>query len=144
MNEGYWIDSRTGRSIEIDEHEIDIRRPEVARRLGVPHEVLRQFGRFVPGTDRVQFLKWLMRHAPIIRARGYGVVVSVQWGCVENDAALRAIHKWGRKVGCGPCLMLCMSNIKTGERMNSFWLRFDEAMRKGKAVESMPVEVRTE
>lgn len=142
MNEGFYIRIDTGKAFSVQDHEIDVRRPEVAKALGVPNEVFGQFGRFETGKDRIPFLRFLLTQVPVIRVRGYGVWVGIQWGCGDDQQTLKAIHKWGKKV-LGPCTMLCMTNIATGTKFNSFWLPFDEAMKAGEPVESVPVEVTT-
>lgn len=138
MTEGFFIRLDNGNSVQITEHETDIRRPEIATELGVPDNIFRQFGKFVPIKDRVRFLRWLLGQVPIARVRGHGVWTAVEYACDDNATAFRAIHRWGKKV-CGPCMMLCLSNLKTGERINAFWLQFDEAMKAGKPVGSVEV-----
>lgn len=140
MTEGYFINLATGKVYPVKDHELAVRRKEFAKKLGIPDAVFAQFGKFAPVEDRKDFLVWLLSTVPIIRVRGYGVWVGIQWGCGSDKHALQAIHRWGKKV-CGPCLMLRMLNLKTGKLYDSFWLTFDEAMKAGKRIKSVPVEV---
>lgn len=140
MTDGYWI-AMDGKELGIHDHEAAIRRPEVAQRFNVPVRIFKQMGRFKTGEDRDQFLPWVMRRVPIIRARGRGVVCDLQWGRGTDKQAFRAIHKWGKKVGCGDFLMLSMSNLRTGKQYNCYWMLFDEAMKKGKRIKPAPLEV---
>jgi hypothetical protein len=142
VTDGWWIRLDTGSSVRITEHELDIRNPEIARRLGVPDAIFKQFVDFTPVKDRIRFLRWLLSVVPIARVRGHGVWATVEYDADDNAPAFKAIHRWGKKV-CGPCLMLCFVNLKTGARVQSPWLLFDEAMRKKIQVSSVPVEVTT-
>ncbi len=121
MTDGWWVRLDTGESVKIAEHEIDIRNPDVAERLGVPSEVFGQFGRFEVGKDRIPFLRWLLDRVPIARVRGHGVWAAVEYASDDNQAAFKAVHTWGQEV-CGPCLLLRFANLRTRERFNSFWL----------------------
>jgi hypothetical protein len=140
MTEGYFIRIDNNRVFPVRDHEIDVRNKEFSRKLGITDAVFSQFGKYTPVEDRKEFLFWLLGHSGLIRVRGYGVWVSIQYSSTSNKQALQAIHRWGKKV-CGPCLMLRITNIKSGKQFNSFWLPFDEAMKKGKRIKSVPVEV---
>jgi len=41
--EGWWIRASDGKAVEIHDHEIDIRNPVIAKRLGVPRAVFKEF-----------------------------------------------------------------------------------------------------
>ena len=142
MKEGWFIRRDTGESFPIHEHERDIRDPTFARRLGISEKAIKNFRKYVPVRDRIPFLRALLKDG-VIRVRGRGIFASVEHWSDDNDNAMvfRAVHKWGQTVGAGPCLMLCITNLKTGERVNLFWLVFDEAMKAGQPFESVPVEV---
>jgi len=138
MTEGYFINITTGKAYPVRDHELDIRKSAFAKKLGVPDHIFKQFADYEPVKDREVFLQWVLSKVPIIRVRGYGVWVAIQWGCGSDKQAFEAIRKWGRKV-CGPCLMLRMSNIKTGKQYNSFWLPF-ESMKANKCLKSVHVK----
>jgi hypothetical protein len=72
MTEGYWLNHKSGKVVQIYEHERDIRNPAIARQLGVPAKVFRRFKRFEIGRDRCRFLCWLMARVPLTRVRGHG------------------------------------------------------------------------
>jgi hypothetical protein len=142
MTEGYFIRIDTGKAFSVHDHELDVRKAQFAEKLGIPDSIFKQFGQYEPVTDRQEFLRWLLGQVPIIRVRGYGVWAGIQWGCGSDKQALASIHKWGKKV-CGPCLMLRMLNISTGKQYDSFWISFDESMKAGKRIKSVPVKVTT-
>jgi hypothetical protein len=140
MTEGYFIRIDNGEVFPVKNHEMDVRNKEFSRKLGVSNADFAHFAKYTPVEDRKEFLFWLLRQARLIRVRGYGIWVAIQYSSANDKQALQAIHRWGKKV-CGPCLMLRITNIKTGKQFNSFWLPFDEAMKKGKRIKSVPVEV---
>jgi hypothetical protein len=141
MREGYFICMDTGKAFSVHDHELDIRKVEFAKKLGISDNVFNQFSNYEPVKDRQKFLTWLLSNSKLVRVRGHGVHSVLEWAGAGNDKnALEAIHKWGKKV-CGPCLMLCMINITSGKQYNSFWLPFDTSMKAGKRIKSVPVEV---
>jgi hypothetical protein len=79
MREGYWINYRVGRVDLIDEHQLWVRRPGHAARLGIPQEAVAEFTRFDPATDRDEFLRFLMGRAPVMRVRGHGASVTFEF-----------------------------------------------------------------
>jgi hypothetical protein len=138
MTEGYFINITTGKAYPVNDHELAVRKKEFAKKLGIPDAVFAQFGKYTPVEDRKEFLFWLLKQVPIIRVRGYGVWVAIQWGCASDKKALASVHKFGKTV-FGPCSMLRMCNIKTAREFNSFWISFDEAMKANKRIKSVPV-----
>jgi hypothetical protein len=138
MTEGYFVRIDTGRSYLIHDHEIDVRKAEFAKQLGIPDQVFKQFPDYEPVKDREVFLRWLLGQVPLARVRGYGVWAGIQWGYGSDKEALQAIHRWGKKV-CGPCLYLRMLNLTTRKQYDSFWLPFDTVMRTGTAIKTMEV-----
>ena len=76
MREGAWIEAETGRWHWIDEHANWIRRPENARKAGLPEEVVRRLAamprRELSGPERNAILIEAMHHG-LIRFRGHGV-----------------------------------------------------------------------
>jgi hypothetical protein len=139
MTEGYFINITTGRSYPVRDHELDVRKAAFAKKLGIPDHVFQQFPDYEPVKSREVFLRWLLGQVPIIRVRFYGVWAGIQWGCGSDKQAFEAIHKFGKM--CGPCMMLRMANLTTGKQYNSFWISFDEAMKAGKRIKSVSVEV---
>jgi hypothetical protein len=138
MTEGYFVRIDTGRSFRVHDHELDIRKAEFAKKLGIPDHVYKQFPKYQPVADREAFIRWLLSQVPIARIRGYGVWSGIQWGRGSDLRALKAIHKWGRKI-CGPCLFLRMLNLTTHKQYDSYWLPFDEIMKAGETIKSMEV-----
>ncbi|MDD2601043.1 MAG: hypothetical protein PHO37_17770 [Kiritimatiellae bacterium] len=132
MKEGWWLRLDNGESFRIHEHEIDIRRPEFASKLGISDELFSHFKQFVPVTDRIEFLTWILENVPtpLARVRGHGVWATVEFSRGCNEDAFKAIHCWGREV-CGPFLMLQIRNLKTDESFNMRWAEFDEAIKSG-------------
>ncbi len=138
MTEGYFIKGQ--KFYQVQDHEMWLRDSGGinARLLGASAMTVAMFKDFAPVKERCQFLSWFLGKIPAIRARGHGIWVSCEWGCCGNQKAFRAIHKWGKAMGLGPCMMLRMVNLMTGEQFNMFWLLFDEAIRSGHPLPIIP------
>ena len=128
MKEGWWLRLDNGESIRIHEHEIDIRRPDMAAELGVPDELFSQFRNYEPETDRIEFLTWILENVPtpLARIRGHGNSVTIEYAADNNEQAFKAIRIWGREV-CGPFLLLSIRNLRTGERFSMKWDEFERS-----------------
>ena len=101
MKEGFWLNYRTGRTFLIHEHEIWLREPGNARKLGVPKEVIAEaLERFRPFYDRVPLLLFVMERAPVMRIRGHGHYVTFEYHArADDDATLAVRHFAGRMLG---------------------------------------------
>ena len=116
MKDGWWINWRTGKTVAIAEHELDIRNPSVAKELGVPDEVFVKFRRYIPGRDRRKFLRWLMmaRGAPLIRVRVHGEYVSFEYAAGRDALPMKAVRAWCRRYA-GQVTCLRVVNLGTGK-----------------------------
>ena len=107
MRDGYWINYATGHVEAIAEHQTDLRRREVAERLGVPkvvHEALQGIG------DRTAFLLHAYEHAPLMRVRGHGVYCTFEFNCPAPETPYREILRFAGKV-LGPAMLLRVVNF---------------------------------
>ena len=109
MKEGYWINYRTKKFFEIYEHEYWIRDEKNAWNLGLTKLLISRFQDFRPSIDRDEFLLYIMKSAPVMRVRGYGVSVSFQFWAKSPVEPLDAIRKWARK-NAGPLTFLNIMN----------------------------------
>lgn len=127
MREGYWLNYRTGKEFEIDEHEQWIRTPGNAKKLGVPQNVIEAFSKFRPVTDRDKFLLFVLKNAPVIRARGHGGYIAFEYNSRERQSPLESI--WAlAKQHAGPFSQLYIVNFATKETVQMSFQQFEETM----------------
>ena len=112
MEDGYWINYRTGHVEAITEHETDLRRPEVAKRLGVS-DACGEFNRFRPDEDRREFLLWVYTHLPLMRVRAHGVYTRFEFASQDEVAPYKAIRRFA-KANFGPAMMMSIANFVSG------------------------------
>jgi hypothetical protein len=127
MKQGWWINTRSGKAIVIDEHERWIRRPGNANKLGVPKRVQAEFKNFEPVKDRNEFLLYVMRKAPAMRVRGHGQFATFEYAQRNRRDAMDAIWLWGLK-NAGPFTGLRIVNFSTNEKVEMRWGEFKELM----------------
>jgi len=131
MREGYWLNYKTGKTIEIDEHERWIRDTDNAKKIGVPGSIIKQFDKFVPGQDRCRFLFWLMTQVPLIRIRGQGGLYDTyEFAAKSNRMPYQAICRFARRLS--PVKLLNIVNLKTGKSERVYALLFLKRYRKSK------------
>jgi len=138
MKDGFWINYRTGKEFDIDEHETWIRRPGNAKKLGIPSKVQKAFPEFTIVKDRIKFVMFLMQHAPIMRVRGHGNYVTFEYSSRSRNDPMDSIWLWGLK-NAGPFTGMYIVNFATGEKTNIYWRDFKEAMESGGAEAVMRV-----
>jgi len=131
MKEGFWINYRTGKEFDIDEHERWLRRKGNARKLGLPKKLTDGFGEFEPVKDRNKFLLFVMKHAPVMRVRGHGTYVTFEYSSRNRRAPMDSIWMWGLDNGAGPFTSLYIVNFATGEKTSVNWKDFKAAMESG-------------
>lgn len=124
MKEGFWGNYESGEFFKIDEHERWIRRENNATRLGVPGNVIEQFPEFKMVHDRDRFLPFLFAHAPIMRLRGHGSSITLEFNAEEWTKPLALVEKWGR-LNAGPFLLLNMMNFKRMQNRQILWKDFN-------------------
>ncbi len=123
MKSGYWGNYETGRIFLIDEHELYIRRPEKARELGIPEELIVRFSEFRLRQDRYEFIKFLLRAAPVMRIRGHGEYVTFEFDFREWAPPLKLIHAWCWE-NAGPFSGLNIVNLHSMEIRRCLWKDF--------------------
>ena len=97
MKEGYWINYITGEVQLIDDHWNWLRAGGNALRIGVPREVVAEFNRKDLREDRIRFLLYVIRRAPLIRVRGHGASITFEFYAKEPTEALQAILRFLRE-----------------------------------------------
>ena len=142
MKEGYWMNFRTGMYFLIDEHELWLRAPGNAKKLGVPKKVIVSFSEFFPIKDRNKFLIFLMQHSPIMRIRGHGGYVTFEYSSRSKNDPLDAIEVWGKKK-LGPFSEMHIVNLATNEMTNIRWDEFQKAV-DGGGSESVMTDANTQ
>jgi hypothetical protein len=118
MREGYWIVAATGAFHLVDDHATWIQRPENARALGLPAEVVEaiQAVRWdFNGPGRCQILKLAMDNG-LIRSRGHGPAEVTFEFTMDTEAAIRAVTPF-MQATLGPASMPKFNNLRTGESL---------------------------
>lgn len=127
MRDGMWINYRTGKSFNIDEHERWLRRKGNADKLGVPKKVQDKFDEFEPVKDRNKFLLFVMNNSSVMRVRGHGNYVSFEFSSRRKRQVMEEIWLWGLK-NAGAYTGMYIVNFATGEKTNVYWNEFKDAM----------------
>ena len=131
MREGYWINyAGAGKEVPVDEHEVYLRYPGNARKLGVPPKIIAQFGDFKPVVDRDKFLIFVMHNAPLMRVRGHGGMVTFEYASSSRSGPMDAIMEWCGK-NCGPFTQLNIVNLASGENTQLTYQDFLDAEDRG-------------
>jgi hypothetical protein len=138
MKGGYWINYRTGKDFEIDEHETWLRRKGNAKKLGLPKKVVTAIKEFKPVKDREKFLTFVMQHAAVMRVRGHGNYVTFEYSSRSRRDPMDSIWLWGLQ-NAGPYTGMYIVNFATGEKTSIYWREFKEAMDSGGAEAVMRV-----
>ncbi len=125
MNEGYWGNYETGKIFLIHEHEMWIRTGKNADKLGIPPTVQREFKRFVVKEDRHWLLPFIFSYAPVMRLRGHGSYVSMEFNCSDWTKPLELVRKWCQ-TNAGPLLGLKIVNLGTNEIIETNWEEFQK------------------
>ncbi len=131
MKEGYWFNYRNGKSFRVHEHEQWLRAKGNAKKLGVPKQIITAFNEFKPG-DRDKFLLFVMKHAPVMRVRGHGALVSFEYNSRNRRDPMDAIWMWGQR-NAGPFTNLYIVNFAAREKTQMYWQDFEENMERGGA-----------
>jgi hypothetical protein len=127
MKEGYWLNYRTDKAFPITDHEVFIRDPKNAKKLGVPQNVI-TLGNNIK--NREKFLLFLMNNAPIIRVRGHGSDVTFEFATKDRSNAMDAIWLWGKQ-NAGPFTFMSIRNYATKENVGMVFSDFDKQMKEG-------------
>ena len=132
MREGYWVNYQNGRKFPVDEHEVWIRVPGNAKKLGVPPNVIAKFGDFKPVTDRDKFLLFVLKNAPVMRVRGHGVMIAFEYASHDRQAAIEAVWMLAKE-DAGPFSEIYIVNFATKESVEMKFQQLDELMDSGGA-----------
>lgn len=130
MREGYWINYATSKTFDINEHEMWLRVPGNAKKLGLPREVIGMFRNFKPVVDRDKFLMFVMKHAPVMRVRGHGTTVAFEYNSTSRRDPMDAIWIFGKE-NLGPFSTLYIVNFATNEKVEILFQNFEEAVDTG-------------
>jgi hypothetical protein len=121
MKEGYWANYNTGKVFLIDEHEMWIRREGNADKLGLSEKLFTATtAKYKPQKDRDEFLKNLMRHAPIMRVRGHGDVVTFEYSSKSEVKPWESIRRQGSE-WFGPYTVVNIYNFETRTTVRDYW-----------------------
>jgi hypothetical protein len=123
MKEGWWINTRTGKVFQIDEHERWLRRDNNADKLKISKGIQKSFSKFKPVKDRDEFLLYVMRKADAMRARGHGSYVTFEYHSRSKRDPMEAIWMWGLK-NAGPMTGMYIVNFATNEKTSIRWSDF--------------------
>jgi hypothetical protein len=99
MQEGWWVNYRTGKDFYVKEHETWIRQPGNADKAGVPAEIQKKFSKFKAVQDRDKFLMFLMESCPLMRMRGHGSDITFEYYNSNSRDAIEAVHKAAHDYG---------------------------------------------
>jgi len=115
MKEGAWIEAGTGRWHWIDDHADWIRRPDCARRAGLPEEAVLKIAamprRATNGPERKAILLEAMSHG-LIRFRAHGVEVTFET-TLPLAMAIPAVSPFLATI-CGPLTWVRFNQLPDG------------------------------
>ena len=116
MKEGYWINARTGKYWQVDEHCMFAKRPEGADAMGLPQSVRDKIAPLTcdfNGPTREQIVLLIMQ-AGYIRFRGHGSQYTCEfYGDTKRN--LWACFDFLREMA-GPFTYILLHNLKTKEQ----------------------------
>ena len=125
MKEGFWLNYRTWKIVEVYEHERWLKEKAAnPKSIGVPENVMAIASKI---KNREKFLIFVMQHAPVMRIRGYGTSVSLDFHTRNRQEVMDAILMWGKKYA-GPFTWLNMSNFATRENTQMNYEQFKTLM----------------
>ena len=130
MTEGYFLNYDSGKLFEIGDHELFLRKPENAKKIGVPENVSKQAAGI---KNREKFLLFIMQHSPIIRVRGHGGGVTFELSARgSRQDIMDAIRIWGKR-NAGPFTWMNIVNFATNENVQMTYEEFEKQMDSGGA-----------
>ncbi len=117
---GYWANWRhPSRVFEVSDHQVWMRDPSNACRLGVDAKVIDGF-RDYPynhGDEqaRAVFLRFVMQNAPVMRIRGHGDHITFEFHAstdADAERAYRCVRWFYRRAGVGPFMGHRIVNLR--------------------------------
>lgn len=124
MNDGYWGNYATGEIFLIHEHEMWIRTGNNADKLGISRQVQKKINNFIMRQDREKLLPFIFANAPVMRFRGHGSYVTMEFNCADWTKPLELVRKWCA-ANAGPQLGLNIINFATGQGIETTWENFE-------------------
>ena len=131
MKEGYWINYKTKKVFEINEHELWIRNINNATKISLSEKTIDSFDKFKSGKDRDSFLIYVMRENPVMRVRGHGASITFEFNSKVLDDALQAIGKFCKDENIGDYMMLNVFNFENNKRFNCLYKDWDASLKSG-------------
>jgi len=128
MNDGFWINYRNGKVVQIHEHETDIRNPAIWKKLGFSAKDMELFKPFKLVNDRERFLLWLLQKYPLMRVRGHGVSTTFDFSNRSRQAPIDAIFEFGEN-NLGPFSRLYINNYATRGNIDMSFPEFESLMK---------------
>jgi hypothetical protein len=115
---GLWINWRHPRRVfQVGDHQVWIRDPHNASRLGVDAEVMDRFKDYpyIHGDEqaRAVFLRFVMQNAPVMRIRGHGDHITFEYHAstdADVERAYRCVRWFCRRAGVGKLMGLRIVN----------------------------------
>ena len=129
MQDGYWINFKTDKSIRMHDHEIFMRNIVNAKKMGVSESVHVMAAKI---KTREAYLTFIMRNAPLIRVRGHGSFVTFEYNTRARRPVMDAIWSWGMS-NAGPFTVMNISNLATRENTQMSYRDFEKAINEGGA-----------
>ena len=130
MDEGFWINYDKSKVFPVSEHEVWIRNPKNAKKLGLSCSLTDEFDKFKEYKDRDKFLTYIMSKAPIMRVRGHGTYWTFEFNTGKTDDVLFEIYKFCKDIA-GDYTGLYIVNLKNKDVIDVLYKDFKEKMSNG-------------
>lgn len=116
MTEGFWINyaKYPPLVVEVPDHELWVKSGANYRKIGIPEKVADKMFRFTTRTERAETLVFLLKHVPLIRARGHGADITFEFYARNPADALWAIQSFASK-HAGAMSALNIYNLATNK-----------------------------
>jgi hypothetical protein len=122
MREGFWLNAKTGKYIEIDEHCIFIKNPLNIKKIGAPEHLFDEIKDMSCDRDREKVLRAAMEY-DLIRVRGHGNFTTAEF-TMDSEKAIWALYDFYDKIGMGPYSSLSIFNLRTNENIDMTYKEF--------------------
>ena len=123
MKEAWWINSKTGKYFQVEEHSIWVTQPQNAKKLGIPTNIIKKISSLDPTADRIEILTTVMSEG-MIRVRGHDLSTSFEF-TLPSSEALWTIYSFGKKTDIfGSLSRIYFANLRTNENYETTWEDF--------------------
>lgn len=120
MKEAWWINGKTGKYFQVEEHAIWVIQSKNAKKLGLPTNIIKEISSLDSTIDRIKILTTVM-HEGMIRVRGHDLSTSFEFSLPSSEA-LWAIYNFGKKTdNFGPLSSIYFANLRTNENYETTW-----------------------